>query len=452
MKNISKWFKKLINVYPEPSNATTTKEKSIHRRDFISKAVVGGAGLVAGSASATTSMTQNGFNFGDGTEQITAMPDPVGEAGKVLKSDGTKAEWITQDANSTSINNNSNVFPPDRQYDPTYDYMSSRNDANTQNTYIHNMNRAKENGVIYEANSGVDNWTSYHTNPWHYHFMYKLSWTRDTVDSGMGIVVPPNTDIIAIRSLADKRWQIFSLAKPDGTFVCSVNCSKDNRIYKSSGRGHTQGVGAFGEMNKEHYHKTVIFNIPRSTQQENYILIRGHHSRNDYQDGWVSGIAFNKNPNLYASNCAVDYHWQSNGGDAIVWHDGNWNESNLAYVAQQTSKILKVPIAPNNPDSSSSTRVLYAIGHGRAHNQHLMYVVINGHKYQFQNDNSDLAHDILCNAGRPDEFMLVSFGIKDGDIPDNILSQGGVIDVTFNNQEYDQRYYLTEVGTYIKGT
>lgn len=449
-----------IDEDTQPTTTNITETEISNRRNFISKAIVGGAGIVAGGgAVAGTSMNSTGITFDDATRQITAMPDPVGEAGKVLKSDGTKAEWVTVATGSGSININRNVLPSDRQYDPNYDFMSSRSRPSNHDTYPHTIRKAKEAGVIYDAGYGMHDWTTFHDNPWRdgaYHTMYKIGWHKDTSSKGMGIFVPAETDVIAIRSIAT-RDQWFSLAMvsegtTNNTFPCSINCEHDGRIYRNIGHGHTQGIGAFGDMNKEHHYQIGIFNIPRSASVQQYVLIAGHHSKDDPSDGWVSGLAFNKNPNLYAYAHGRDLQRALNGGDALTNHSGNWNESYLTYLPNNSIKRLKIPIAPNNPDSSSTTRMLYVIGHGRDHNQHLMFVVVNGNKYQFQNDNSDIAHDILCNAGSTHNFMIVSFGIKEGDIPTDILTQGGVIDVVFNNDLYNQEFYLTEVGTYIKGT
>jgi len=341
---------------------------------------------------------------------------------------------------------NSIIMPHDRQYNSTYDFMSSRNNANTQDTYPYNMNKARAKGVISDANGGVDNWTSYNTSSWNYHFMYNLRWSRYTTNTGMKIVCPPNTDIITVRVHAND-WQIMSLANANGTFPCREGTSYDSRIYKTSGYGHSQSVGAWGEYNKEHHHTFAYFNVPRSTSSQTFTLIRGHHQRNRSEGGWISGLGFNTNPNLFATANAIDYHWYSNGGNECAWTAGSWNESNMAYVQTETEKLLKVPVAPDNPDASG-TRKMYVIGHGRDHNQHLQFVKINGKKYQFKPDGFPIAEALRDSAGTSHNFYVATFEIDDADIPAAVKANGGVIDAYFNNQEYNQNFHFTEVGTY----
>lgn len=65
---------------------------------------------------------------------------------------------------------------------------------------------------------------------------------------------------------------------------------------------------------------------------------------------WLSGVAFSTNPWSHATQSAVGYHWQINGGDAISWNQDKYNDDILATINAGVIRELRVPIVPSGRD------------------------------------------------------------------------------------------------------
>jgi hypothetical protein len=405
------------------------------------------------------------------------------------------------DANSSTVelalnkgiprgnNSTKSIFPSEKALDNSYDFWSSRNNgAYTWNIggYTWNIANAYYWNIIGDTSpSGVTDWSTYSGDgvhgkvggaTWNYHHMYHLGWHRHTKTRGMKIVCLAGIDVIGIRGHHDE-FQHFSLFEetaddteydgirltPAGEAPCSAYCENDTRIYHTAGYGHSQGVGAFGGWDQQHYHNTSWFSVHRSDVTKTYILIAGHHGQNKAHGGWMSGLSFNTNPNLFATNYAIDYHYATNGGEETTWSSGDWNENNLAYIPANTVRTLKIPIAPENVDSlvgatedindkKYSKRKFYVIGHADQYNQGVQYVNLTTptgtKRYILKPDTGPIASILLDSTADRSAFYIATFEIDKEDLPYDLYIRGGVFTVQFDNQYYNQAYYFSEMGSY----
>lgn len=349
---------------------------------------------------------------------------------------------------------NITTFPKERRFSDIYDYMSSRNEGSGYSSHTkYNIQRAWKDGIIRDSGGGMANITSHSNSTWNYKFMYQLK-RHESLAKGMKIKVPANTDVISVKVHHDANV-ILSVHGPTNFQNCAVYASGKRKMMFTGGYGHSQGVGAFGDKDVEHYHGAVHIPIPRTTRETEYILATGYHNTTKpyWNDGaWVSGMAFIRNPNLFATAYGHNYMYGHNGGDATNSFHGEEAENNVVDIPAGKKKTIKVPVAPNNPDGFSKGRTIYMLQFGLnyEHNNRELYVMVNGNKYYFSAAKDPISNDILQNATVTGfkNFAVVSFTIEDLKNT-NLITHGGYLDVTISNENYNDGLAFAEVGTYI---
>lgn len=334
------------------------------------------------------------------------------------------------------------IFPNDRERVFPYDYSS---DYRGQNK--HTMTHMWDSGKISSNAGGVINTTSHMggNKEWNYKSMLQLGWGRSSWLYGAKITVPAGTDMVTVEVHSGSS-QIISLTDiSTGTGVCCENGHSDNRFYGQHGNSsHRALCDGFGNARKTAYHHPIHLPVPNLSVDKAYVLHRGHGGRNQSEDGWISGVSFNKNPRRFTTLMGTGVHWQLNGGD-YVWHSSwGWNNHEMVFIHDSHSRTVKFPVAPGQGDRKG-----YIIAHGEGHPQHLESVSVNGKRLNISAGHpTSPAVQLALNTSnyhRVDEFF-----IPEADIPANVLTKGGFVDVVLDNSQYgNHHYYFSTIGTYL---
>ena len=442
-----------VNVQSDWSQATTTADDYINNKQNIqyTSAIPNATSSQTGLVTSTQITKLDGI---ESTAEVNVQSDWTSESGDSYINN--KPTILTKPEADDNYLITKHFFSSDRYRDDDYDFMSSRNSGILQvATYPYNMNRAFSTGVCAATHTGSIS-TTYATNSWNYHYMYDI--IRDHTNNifGMSIQVPGDTDVIAVRMPAHDTWEMASLSKTvNGSFdsyPCNTNCTGGRRYMTMGAKAHSMGIGAFGEYNKEPYGIIGHFNIPRSANPQTFIMTSGTATNN--YGAYISGLAFLENPYLYASEKGNGYAFATNGGNGVLDDNSDWAGANLVRINNNTTALLKVPVAPDIPGitPSNSSRTLFIIARAEQNiESHLHYVQINGNEYQLKADASGLSYELWMGSATADHFNVQTIDIDIGDIPATVLSNGGCIDVTCNNTNTSQDFYFIEAGTYLSG-
>jgi hypothetical protein len=436
MKNIIAKIKNKINPTSSTDALLSEKGEISTRREFLSKAVISGTGvIIGGTATATTTITGDGIYFNDNTTQNTAIPDPTGSAGKVLSYTGTELEWV-----NPGSGNSSRVFPNERQFTYPYDFSS---DPFGSNSY--SLTTAWENGYISAANSGIVNSTSHlgANKKWHTTNLIELAWDRNNFTKGLKITVPANTEIVVVGTHSGA-WGVVSLTDADtGEGVCNYGCDNNNRFYNAAGHsGYTFLLEAFGNSRITPHSHPIYLPVPKLDSDKEYIIVRGQHSLPRSDSGWMSSLAFNTNPHKVAILNAVSVHWKLNGGDYIHWEQNGWFHTPLAKIGTDL-KTIKVPISPG-----AGGRKVFFIAHA-SHYQYIRKITFNGKRYALE--PADYSSIVMKMISRNHYHFIDEFYIPESELPAEVLSIGGCIDITFDRTFGSHYYYFSGIGTYLPG-
>lgn len=326
-----------------------------------------------------------------------------------------------------------------RQY--PYDYMTGRGNNND-----HTMSRMWDDGKIWLTNGG--NTGSHLRNEWNRKRMVETDWSNGNFNRGFRLKVPANTDIVVI-SVHSGGHQVFSLTDPStGQGVCKENCDYNSRYYGYAGQETANNtVGAFGGDVTMRYHPIMELPVPNLGHEKEYILVRGRHSPNPHGatalSGWVSGVAFIRNPWGLVTASSMSAYLRLNGGSQ-VWHSSwEWNTQALAFVHENHTSTIKAPVAAGSGD-----RVLWFRHHGENHSQAIKFIEVAGKKHQLRPSNGSVPSAIL--EGVKNQYWgYQECTIKESDIPSSVRANGGCIDVHINNADTNHHWYFGEYGTYF---
>ncbi|MEA2098643.1 MAG: hypothetical protein U9P72_00775 [Campylobacterota bacterium] len=87
--------------------------------------------------------------------------------------------------------------------------------------------------------------------------------------------------------------------------------------------------------------------------------------------------------------------------------------------------------------------------HGDNHPQQLKHLKVNGSEYALRPSNGGVMSSILSGASQSTSWGYVECVIKQKDIPQDVLNNGGIIKITLDNTDYDHHFYFGEHGTYF---
>lgn len=317
-----------------------------------------------------------------------------------------------------------------------YDYSEDgRHVDNVVNPY--SLEQMWNDGRI--NSNGITNYTSHlTTSPWNGKQMVEIGWSHNNFTYGPLITVPAGTDCVQfyVHGSGNDMGGIFSLTDPStGKGVCYNNCAYDNRQYTLSG-WHTGGsaMREFGKDNGNNYFGSMMLMVPRLSYDKQYYLVRGHHGRNmSWGSGWVGGFSFQDNPNGFVWQQSGAQYERVNGGDSI-WHN-SWNTHEMMqmYIHYDHARTVKVPVAPRN-NAPSDDRVLFFYVHGNGHDQTLTRCVINGKTYHLSTDLKHPVMEYLDDAKNDrDHYRVLGCVVAAEDIPANVRSGGGMLDVRLDN-------------------
>lgn len=206
----------------------------------------------------------------------------------------------------------------------------------------HDIIKALETNVIVKLGAPVG-WdeNSYRTALWNGRKMISIGKGAQSNGNGITTKVPDGYDTVWLRC-ANHVWGVFRFTYVDGE---NEEIGKFTCGYRSLNNISPDG-GAPDSYSG--YHIWMSVPVGRSGN------LRIQSDVNN--DTWVSGIAFGKNTWNLASNSAISYVWNLNGGNPIGY-DG-WNNDQLGHISAGKLIKLMVPVISNDKN-----KLLFIVEH-----------------------------------------------------------------------------------------
>lgn len=208
---------------------------------------------------------------------------------------------------------------------------------------------ARDQGAITKFGKPSYEDTRYVTDLWHDRKIIKYGGNNEEDDNGAVVTIPEGYNTVWVRVLGE-RWNVIKAFFIDG--------EKENLGRWTGGFRRNNCYCPDGSLSDSHWDKHQWLPIPAGRSGK-LALISKSGTNNDF---WLSGLAFSKNPWSHATQSAVGYHWNVNGGEGngIQWADkGNgdsWYYDLLGFINPKTNLDLRVPIV-----SSGQDKLLYVV-------------------------------------------------------------------------------------------
>ena len=206
----------------------------------------------------------------------------------------------------------------------------------------HDIIKALETNVIVKLGAPVG-WdeNSYRTNLWNGRKMLSIGKGPQSNGNGITTKVPDGYDLLWLRC-SNHVWGVFRFTYVDGEneeigkFACGYrslnNISPDGGVPDSFSGIH------------------IWMSVPVGRSGN----VRIQSDVNN--DTWISGLAFGKNTWNLATNSAISYVWNLNGGNPIGYE--NWNNDQLGKIDPNKLTKIMVPVISNGKD-----KLLYFVEH-----------------------------------------------------------------------------------------
>ncbi|MCB0018192.1 MAG: hypothetical protein KDE09_10420 [Anaerolineales bacterium] len=214
--------------------------------------------------------------------------------------------------------------------------------------------------------------TAYAQTQWHGRLIINIGTGENADGNGVEINIPAGYNTLWIRVLGE-RWETFKAYFLDGaqeTVGIWSGGLRNNNHFSPDGSlsdGNNMDANAYGPNWPEAYavrnsvtDKSLSGNqwlpIPVGRAGRLALVTKNYTQFG----GWLSGLAFSRNPWGHASLPAVSYHWAFNGGNATRW-DGqwvNWYGDTLTALQNNATTTLRVPVMPTGRD-----KLFYMVEH-----------------------------------------------------------------------------------------
>jgi len=284
----------------------------------------------------------------------------------------------------------------------------------------------QKSAIIQLGNPQYDDKQYTSANPWNLRPIIKFGGNSENDGNGALVTIPPGYDTLWLRVLGD-RWNVVHAYFTDSP-------KEDLGLWAGGWRGANSYSpdGSLGDGTGP-AHQWMAIPAGRSG---NVALISKPNTDSAF---WLSGIAFSRNPWAHATQSAVGYNWQLNGGDAVAWSTNNWGYDVLGYLNPQTNLLLKVPVVPSKRD-----KLLYIINHNDSGNELVVHsaITVGGNPIERLLSTYDNPFSRHWNSKLYERYLAAR-------IPANMIPAGTrFLDVRIDMKYQNAPFHFREIGTH----